>query len=239
MLLEGGERNSPHVTCTTSCRATPEVAAEGGLVEIARRACDRGRSLSAVPVSSRAAGSAAGGIARRTDRRGARTSSPFRARIPRRRFCENGFAVLAPNFRGSANYGAEFRLKNIESQGFGDFDDVMTGVDLSSSRASPIRTGSGVMGWSYGGFLTAWVIGHTDRLQGGIGRRAGHGLDYLLRAVGRTAQHSADVLRRTPWDKPESYNRHSPRTGVANIHTPRCCRSARSISITTTRSTGR
>jgi dipeptidyl aminopeptidase/acylaminoacyl peptidase len=77
-------------------------------------------------------------------------SFPVPRVYPTQAFLEQGFAILAPNFRGSVNYGAEFRLKNIDSQGFGDFDDVMTGVDslIAQGIADPERLG--VMGWSYG-----------------------------------------------------------------------------------------
>src|SRR2546426_11133925 len=50
-------------------------------------------------------------------------SFPVPRTYPTQVFLQNGFAILAPNFRGSSNYGPEFRLKNIDSQGFGDFDD--------------------------------------------------------------------------------------------------------------------
>ena len=53
---------------------------------------------------------------------------PVSRTYPYQLFMQEGFAVLAPNFRGSSNYGGKFRLANIESQGFGDFDDVMTGI---------------------------------------------------------------------------------------------------------------
>ncbi|OLD70027.1 MAG: hypothetical protein AUI33_08545 [Ignavibacteria bacterium 13_1_40CM_2_61_4] len=73
---------------------------------------------------------------------------------PTQLFAQQGFAVLSPNFRGSSNYGGQFRLANIKSQGVGDFDDVMTGIDalVQQGLADPDRLG--VMGWSYGGFLT-------------------------------------------------------------------------------------
>ncbi len=69
-------------------------------------------------------------------------------------FLQQGIAVFSPNFRGSCNYGAAFRLKNALSQGIGDYADVMSGIDSLVSRgiADPKRLG--VMGWSYGGYLT-------------------------------------------------------------------------------------
>jgi dipeptidyl aminopeptidase/acylaminoacyl peptidase len=139
---------------------------------------------------------------------------------PTQAFLENGFAVLAPNFRGSANYGAEFRQKNIQSQGFGDFDDVMSGVDLLIRQgiADPDRLG--VMGWSYGGFLTAWVIGHTDRFKAAsVGAPATDWITYYAQSDGPRST-LLTYFGGTPWDKPDAYNRHSPRSGIANIRTP-------------------
>jgi dipeptidyl aminopeptidase/acylaminoacyl peptidase len=145
---------------------------------------------------------------------------PVPRTYPTQAFLENGFAVLLPNFRGSANYGAEFRLKNIESQGFGDFDDVMSGVDslVRQGIADPDRLG--VMGWSYGGFLTAWVIGHTDRFKAAsVGAPATDWITYYAQSDGARSVLMT-YFGGTPWEKPESYNRHSPRTGLGNIHTP-------------------
>jgi dipeptidyl aminopeptidase/acylaminoacyl peptidase len=145
---------------------------------------------------------------------------PVPRTYPTQAFLQNGFAVLVPNFRGSCNYGAEFRLKNIESQGFGDFDDVMSGVDflVQQGIADPDRLG--VMGWSYGGFLTAWVIGHTDRFKAAsVGAPATDWITYYAQSDGPRST-LLTYFGGTPWDKPESYNRHSPRTGIANIRTP-------------------
>ncbi len=130
-------------------------------------------------------------------------------------FAQHGFAVLAPNFRGSSNYGARWRLKNIESQGFGDFDDVMTGVDhlIEKGIADPDRLG--VMGWSYGGYLTSWVIGHTDRFKAAsIGAPATDWITYYGEFNG-----ALEVLWTyfggNPWDAAANYIRHSSRNGLA------------------------
>ena len=147
-------------------------------------------------------------------------SFPVPRTYPTQAFLEKGFAVLAPNFRGSVNYGEGFRLKNIESQGFGDFDDVMTGVDylIRQNIADPARLG--VMGWSYGGFLTAWIIGHTDRFKASsVGAPATDWTTYYGQSDGpRSALLT--YFGGTPWEKPGIYNRHSPRSGMAKIRTP-------------------
>ncbi|MGI8989935.1 MAG: prolyl oligopeptidase family serine peptidase [Bryobacteraceae bacterium] len=147
-------------------------------------------------------------------------SFPIPRTYPTQVFLQKGYAMLVPNFRGSANYGPEFRLKNIDSQGFGDFDDVMTGVDslIQQGIADPNRLG--VMGWSYGGFLTAWVIGHTNRFKvASVGAPATDWTSYYGQSNGPRST-MITYFGGTPWDKPDSYSRHSPRAGLANVRTP-------------------
>src|SRR2546426_12580424 len=73
-------------------------------------------------------------------------SFPVPRTYPTQVFLQDGFAVFEPNFRGSINYGAAFRSPTIEAQGFGDMDDIMTGVDMLIGQgiADPARLG--VMG---------------------------------------------------------------------------------------------
>jgi len=145
---------------------------------------------------------------------------PISRTYPVQLFLQEGFAVLAPNFRGSSNYGGKFRLANIESQGFGDFDDVMTGIDLLIQQgiADPDRLG--VMGWSYGGFLSAWILGHSDRFKAisvgapGVDWISWYGMSDGPREVLWT------YFGGKPWDHWESYNRHSPRYSLQHAKTP-------------------
>jgi dipeptidyl aminopeptidase/acylaminoacyl peptidase len=147
-------------------------------------------------------------------------SFPVPRTYPTQAFLQKGFAILAPNFRGSVNYGPEFRLKNIDSQGFGDFDDVMSGVDSLIDQGIADSNRLGVMGWSYGGYLTAWIIGHTDRFKAAsVGAPATDWISYYGQSDGPRSTMMT-YFGGTPWDKPEAYNRHSPRSGIANIHTP-------------------
>ncbi|MBI1790375.1 MAG: S9 family peptidase, partial [Acidobacteria bacterium] len=147
-------------------------------------------------------------------------SFPTPRTYPTQVFLEQGYAVFAPNFRGSSNYGASFRLKNIESQGFGDFDDVMTGVDLLIEKgiADPDRLG--VMGWSYGGFLSAWIIGHTHRFKAAsIGAPATDWITYYGQSDG-PREVLWTYFGGNPWDKAANYLRHSPRAALAQARTP-------------------
>ncbi len=80
-------------------------------------------------------------------------------------FAARGYAILRPNPRGSSGYGKDFRYANQKDWGVGDYQDLMTGVDhvIEMGVADPERMG--VMGWSYGGFMTSWVITQTDRFK--------------------------------------------------------------------------
>ena len=76
-----------------------------------------------------------------------------------------GWAVLYPNPRGSSNYGEKFMRGNIPDWGGGDYRDIMTGVDEVIKRgiADPERLA--VMGWSYGGYMTCWIVSQTTRFK--------------------------------------------------------------------------
>src|SRR6266576_128577 len=73
-------------------------------------------------------------------------------------FASAGFAVLRPNVRGSSGYGRDFRYANVRDWGGGDFRDAMAGIDALVQRGVADRDRLGVMGWSYGGYLTAFAI---------------------------------------------------------------------------------
>ena len=77
----------------------------------------------------------------------------------------NGFAVLQPNFRGSTGKGIDFTRANKNSWGKGDYEDCMSGVDamIASGIADPDRLGA--FGWSYGGYMTFWILTQTDRFK--------------------------------------------------------------------------
>ncbi|HJT17628.1 MAG TPA: alpha/beta fold hydrolase, partial [Thermoanaerobaculia bacterium] len=80
-------------------------------------------------------------------------------------FAEHGFAVLRPNPRGTGGYGEKFREANRNDWGGMDWIDINAGIDklIADGIADPNRLG--MMGWSYGGFMTAWAEGHSDRLK--------------------------------------------------------------------------
>jgi dipeptidyl aminopeptidase/acylaminoacyl peptidase len=140
-----------------------------------------------------------------------------------------GFGVLYSNPRGSSGYseqwGRAVRWPECESDpgtGWGsvDFADVMACVDTASERfdwIDPARLG--ILGGSYGGYMTSWAVGHTDRFKAACSERACNNLT--------TMEHSADIagfvrsyVGRDHLSAPEAYARQSPVTYVKNMTTP-------------------
>jgi dipeptidyl aminopeptidase/acylaminoacyl peptidase len=134
-------------------------------------------------------------------------------------FAARGYAVLRPNPRGSSGYGKDFRFANIGDWGGKDYEDDMAGVDkvIEMGVADPDRMA--VMGWSYGGFMTSWVVGHTDRFKAAV---VGAGVTDLLSFNG-TADIPGflpDYFGGEPWAAYDAFSKHSPITYVNRVKTP-------------------
>lgn len=77
----------------------------------------------------------------------------------------HGYAVFMPNPRGSDGQGTAFARLAKGDWGGGDFQDVLDGIDslIKQRVVDPARIGMG--GWSYGGFMSAWAVTHSDRFK--------------------------------------------------------------------------
>jgi dipeptidyl aminopeptidase/acylaminoacyl peptidase len=140
-----------------------------------------------------------------------------------------GYAVVYCNPHGSTGR-TEAWLRSIRSPeaaevpgtGWGgiDADDVLAVLDAALAREpsfDPDRVG--VLGGSYGGFLTSWLIGHTDRFAAACSERAVNNLESeeWSSDVAGTFRHELGVSH---LERPEVYRRVSPITYVRDIHTP-------------------
>lgn len=134
-------------------------------------------------------------------------------------FSANGFAVLRVNPRGSSGYGAEFRAANRKDWGGGDYRDLMCGVDriIEMGVADPDRMG--VMGWSYGGYMTSWIITQTSRFRAAS---VGAGVTNLMSFNGTADIPSfiPDYFEAQSWENLELYVGHSPMFQVRSVTTP-------------------
>jgi dipeptidyl aminopeptidase/acylaminoacyl peptidase len=134
-------------------------------------------------------------------------------------FAAHGWAVLRPNPRGSTSYGLPFRVSNVDDWGGGDYQDLMSGVDsvIQMGVADPNRLA--VMGWSYGGYMTNWVITQTNRFKCAA---TGAGLSDLISMWGTNDIPSTldDYFDGTWYEQPERYIKMSPLAHVGNATTP-------------------
>jgi dipeptidyl aminopeptidase/acylaminoacyl peptidase len=134
-------------------------------------------------------------------------------------FAARGYAVLRANPRGSSGYGKKFRYANYGDWGGGDYQDLMTGVDHVIHRGVADADRLGVMGWSYGGFMTSWVVTQTKRFRAAS---VGAAVTNLMSFTG-TADIPGfvpDYFGGEPWDKLDAYRAHSAMFQVKGVSTP-------------------
>ena len=88
-------------------------------------------------------------------------------------YAAHGYAVFFCNPRGSTGYGQKFERGIVNNWGGMDYQDIMAGVDLALKQNSWIdRDRLGVTGGSYGGYMTNWIVGHTDRFKAAVTLRS-------------------------------------------------------------------
>ena len=132
----------------------------------------------------------------------------------------NGFAVLQPNFRGSTGKGLAFAQANKNTWGKGDYEDCLAGVDamIAAGIADPERLGA--FGWSYGGYMTFWILSQTDRFKA---VSPGAGLTNIYSMYSQTDIHrylNWFYTDKAPWQNMELYWDRSPMKYVSNVKTP-------------------
>jgi len=131
-----------------------------------------------------------------------------------------GFYVLFSNPRGAQGYGEAFTKAIIIDWGGPDYDDLMRVVDDALKRYPEIDAERlGVTGGSYGGYMTNWMVGHTDRFRAAATQRSVVDLKTLLLA-GDFSDDAVPEFGDQPWRDSPDYLRMSPLTYVENIHTP-------------------
>jgi len=136
-------------------------------------------------------------------------------------FAQEGMIVFEPNFRGSIGFGSDFYRANRGRLGDIDYKDIMTGVDylIAKGLVDPSQMVAG--GWSYGGYMTNWIISQTNRFKAAVSvagysnnaSRYGPG-DVNHSEVARWEYMGVPVLNM------ENYMRSSPIAYLKNCTTP-------------------
>jgi len=134
-------------------------------------------------------------------------------------WASQGFAVFSPNYRGSEGYGAAFQTANYRDLGGGDYHDIISGVKDLIKRGVAHPDSLVIMGGSYGGYMTNWVISQTNRFKVAVSRYGIFDLksDFLN---SNYAQWEIDYMGKTYWEDPAAYRRMSPSSFIKKAQTP-------------------
>jgi dipeptidyl aminopeptidase/acylaminoacyl peptidase len=130
-----------------------------------------------------------------------------------------GALVLRPNYRGSAGYGEAFRSLNVRNLGVGDYADVISGVDYLIAQGFVDKDRVGSMGWSEGGYISAFITTASDRFKA---VSVGAGISDWMTYYANTdiTPFTRQYLQATPWDDPEVYRKTSPISYLKTAKTP-------------------
>ncbi len=130
-----------------------------------------------------------------------------------------GAVVLQPNYRGSTGFGEAFRKLNYRNLGVGDYWDVISGVDYLLSQGFVDNDRLGAMGWSQGGYISAFITTFSDRFKA---VSVGAGISDWVTYYVNTDIHpfTRVYLGATPWDDEEVYKKTSPMTYINTAKTP-------------------
>jgi dipeptidyl aminopeptidase/acylaminoacyl peptidase len=132
----------------------------------------------------------------------------------------SGYLILAVNPRGSSTYGKEFMMSVLGDWGGEDYQDLMAAVDEVASRPYVDEQRLGVHGYSYGGFMTSWIVGHNDRFKAAVVGAPCIDLYSMYGTSDIGVSFGEDQWGGTLMDAAQALIKHSPITYAANVNAP-------------------
>ncbi len=131
-----------------------------------------------------------------------------------------GYGVIFGNPRGSTGYGQEFVAATRHDWGGEDYRDLMAITDYAAKLPWVDQDKMGVTGGSYGGYMTNWIIGHTNRFKAAVSQRSTCNR-FSQFGTSDVAYMNGDFeFDGDPWDNPHAYLDRSPIMYVGNVETP-------------------
>ncbi len=132
---------------------------------------------------------------------------------------KEGYFVFFPNPRGSFGEGEAFTAANVKDFGYGDFRDILAGVDQVVKTLPVDEQRVGIAGWSYGGYMTMWAVTQTHRFHAAV---VGAGIANWQSYYGENDidQWMIPFFGASVYDDPQVYARSSPVTFIKNAKTP-------------------
>ena len=132
----------------------------------------------------------------------------------------HGYVVYFCNPRGGQGYGEAHSKAIWNNWGTADYDDLMAWVDLIQQRPYIDPDRMGVTGGSYGGYMTNWIIGHTDRFKAAVTQRSVSNLISMYGSSDFNWAFQMEFGDEPPWENLENYWRQSPMKYIGNVKTP-------------------
>ncbi len=136
-----------------------------------------------------------------------------------RELVEKGYFVFLPNPRGSFGQGQEFTRANRRDFGGGDLRDILAGIDAVAAAAPVDTNRMGLIGHSYGGFMTMWGVTHSQRFKAAV---AGAGIANWISYYGQNGidQWMIPYFGASAYDDPAIYRQLSPIESIKMARTP-------------------
>ena len=131
-----------------------------------------------------------------------------------------GYVVVAPNPRGSSTYGLNFATAVHGDWGIGDYEDVMAAMEQVAARDYIDETKVVIHGSSYGGFMSSWAVGHTDRFNAAVIAAPVTNLESFYGTSDIGVNFSETQLGGERFETIDEYRFHSPLTYARNVNTP-------------------
>jgi dipeptidyl aminopeptidase/acylaminoacyl peptidase len=136
-----------------------------------------------------------------------------------RRLLQAGYALFLPNPRGSFGQGEAYTLANVKDFGHGDLRDIMAGIAITERLAPIDENRLGIMGWSYGGFMTMWTVTQTQRFHAAV---AGAGIANWQSYYGENGIDGWMIpyFGASVYNDPAVYAKSSPINYIKQVRTP-------------------
>ncbi len=132
----------------------------------------------------------------------------------------HGYVVYFCNPRGGLGYGEEHAKSIVNNWGTADYEDLMAWADLVQALPYIDPDRMGVTGGSYGGYMTNWIIGHTDRFKAAVTQRCVSNLISMYGSSDFNWDIQSEFGDQPPWENFENYWRQSPLKYVGRVKTP-------------------
>jgi len=131
-----------------------------------------------------------------------------------------GYAVLYINYRGSTGYGDKFSTEIIGDYGNLDYKDLIAGIDFAIEKGIVDPNRLGCCGLSYGGYMSCWIVGQTDRFKAAVPENPVTNWVTIYGIADAGPQLTPEELGGLPHEIPEVYQRCSPITYAHRCKTP-------------------